>query len=165
MGKSWYHIKPDENFLYFSPHTIRAMLEKCGFEVLRVKRSPAYFRIGDILNRLQRYSRTGVKIARGVVQILGLAGVRVKILGGEMQIWARPASRQTIQTTAEHETRPVKDILDIVCCPKCRSEIQLFEDSEAICTQCELQFEVTAGVINFSKYAKRTGQRTGIGSS
>jgi 2-polyprenyl-3-methyl-5-hydroxy-6-metoxy-1,4-benzoquinol methylase len=159
MGKKWYHLKPDENFLYFSPKTIQAMLEKCGFEVLKIKPVSVYFRVNDVLNRLQKYSRLGVRFLRAVVQMLGLGGIRLRLITGEMQVWAKVANGKSVR-----ETRPVKDILDIVCCPKCRSEIQLFEDTEAICTQCELQFEVTAGVINFSKYAKRT-RRQIAGSS
>ncbi len=151
MGSSWYHIKPDEHFLYFTPKTLSEMLGRCGFEVLKIKAVPMYFRVNDILIRLERYSKPLVNVARFALKLMGLLDFRLKIYTGEMQVWARPKA-----VKVKRETRPVKDILDIVCCPKCSSEIQLFEETEAICTQCELQFEVTAGVINFSKYAKRT---------
>jgi hypothetical protein len=85
-----------------------------------------------------------------------------------MQAWARPATLRSVDNivtepvnTKDAKALPVareqfKDIIDIVCCANCRSDIQLFEESEAICTQCELSYEVVSGVINFSKYAKRT---------
>ncbi|OFZ17681.1 MAG: hypothetical protein A2Z20_00520 [Bdellovibrionales bacterium RBG_16_40_8] len=159
MGRHWYHLKPSEHLLYFTPETLRSCLERTGFEVLKIKSICTYMRINDILLRLERYSKKGARFLRTIARTLGISDWRVKIFTGEMQAWAQPAGIRK-----EQKTQPVKDILDIVCCSNCRSEIQLFEESEAICTQCELSFEVVMGVINFSKYAKHGKQKV-IGSS
>lgn len=162
MGRHWYHLKPSEHLLYFTPETIRSMLERTGFEVIAIKAMPTYMRIHDIFLRLERYSRKGAKFLMWLARVTGVEDIRLKIFIGEMQVWARPAGLR--QVSPPVKTEPVKDILDIVCCSNCRSEIQLFEEREAICTQCELSYEVTAGVINFSKYAKRGKQKL-VGSS
>lgn len=159
MGRHWYHLKPDEHLLYFTPQTLRSCLERSGFEVLKIKPVCTYMRIDDIFMRLERYSKRGAKFVRAVARGLGLSDWRLKIYVGEMQAWARPAKVREVT-----KTQPVKDLLDIVCCSNCRSEIQLFEESEAICTQCELSYEVVEGVINFSKYAKRGKQKL-VGTS
>ena len=159
MGKHWYHIKPDEHLIYFTPETLRAVLERAGFEVIKIKPAPTYMRLNDILLRLERYSKPLTRFSRQLAKLFGLADLRLKIYVGEMQAWAKPAGVREVT-----HTEPVKDILDIVCCSNCRSELQLFEEKEAICTQCELSFEVIQGVINFSKYAKR-GKTKLVGNS
>lgn len=162
MGRSWFHLKPNEHLLYFTPKTIRSFLEKAGFKVVAIRPMPTYMRIYDILLRLQRYSKYGARMLMGIARWLGLSDIRLKIFIGEMQVWATPSGVHLVDDTKKLE--PIRDILDIVCCSNCRSEVQLFEESEAICTQCELSFEVTQGVINFSKYAKRKKQKI-VGSS
>ncbi len=165
MGRHWYHLKPNEHLLYFTPETMRLMLQRGGFEVVAIKAMPTYMRIHDILLRLERYSRKGAYALMRIARWLGMSDIRLKIFIGEMQVWARPAGIRAVPSAeTKTKTEPVQDILDIVCCSNCRSEIQLFEESEAICTQCELSFEVTEGVINFSKYAKRGKQKV-VGSS
>lgn len=159
LGRHWGYFKSDSHYLYFSPETIRSLLERCGFEVLKIKSAPQHMRVGDVIQRLHKHWPNLASLLRPVVRFLGFNDVRVRINTGTMQIWAKPAEVRLMTTT-----RPVKDIMDIVCCPACRSEIQLFEDSEAICTQCELSFENKLGVINFSKYAKRIRERL-VGSS
>lgn len=157
MGRSWFHLKPNEHLLYFTPKTIRLVLEQTGFEVVAIKPMPTYMCIHDILLRLERYSKSGARILMQFARWAGLSDIRLKIYIGEMQVWAKPAGAQAVEPIKKAE--PIKDILDIVCCSNCHSELQLFEESEAICTQCELSFEVTQGVINFSKYAKRKKQK------
>ena len=159
MGRHWYHLKPNEHLIYFTPKTLTSMLERSGFEVLKIKPVCTYMRLDDILMRLERYSKKGAQFMRSVARWLSLSDWRLKIFVGEMQAWARPADVRAVT-----KTEPVKDILDIVCCSNCKSELQLFEESEAICTQCELSYEVVKGVINFSKYAKRGKQKI-VGTS
>jgi SAM-dependent methyltransferase len=168
LGRHWYHLKPDEHLLYFTPETLTSLLERCGLEVVKIKPMPIYMRVNDIFLRLERYWRGGARACRSIAKVLGLGDLRLKIYTGEMQAWARPATLRSVDQPAaepvgvkDPKALPVakeqfKDIIDIVCCANCRSDIQLFEESEAICTQCELSYEVVSGVINFSKYAKRT---------
>ncbi len=154
LGRRWYHIEPDSSYLYFTPETLKSMLEQSGFEVIKFKSAPVHFRLHDLLLRFEHHSRSGFKwIARSLRWIcrrMGVKDIRFRLPFGEIQVWARPADIHQ-----KREIQPVKDILDIVCCPNCHSAIQLFEDHDAICTQCELEFEVQSGVINFSSYAKR----------
>jgi len=169
MGRHWYHIKPDEHLLYFTPETIRSVLERSGFEVIKIKPMPVFMRLSDIFLRLERYWKWGAGLARRLVRAIGLGDLRLKIYTGEMQVWAQAARLRVVEQAPTEAVLPLereqfKDILDIVCCAHCRSEIQLFEDNEAICTQCELSYEVNEGVINFSKYAKRGKQKL-VGSS
>jgi 2-polyprenyl-3-methyl-5-hydroxy-6-metoxy-1,4-benzoquinol methylase len=159
MGKNWFHLRPNEHWLYFSKETLRSVLERSGFEVIQIKPVSRYMRLTDIFSRLERYSRGSADFLRRLVRLMGLSDIRLRIYVGEMQAWARPAHIREVTPT-----EPVKDIHDIVCCSNCKSDIQLFEESEAICTQCELSFEVKEGVINFSKYAKRGKQKV-VGSS
>lgn len=159
MGKHWFHLKPSENFLYFTPETLHSVLERSGFEVVKIKPVSNSMRVSDILLRLERYSKWFSRWINTWVRRLGLGDIRLWVYTGEIQAWARPAHRKP-----EEKIYPVKDILDIVCCANCKSQIQFFEDNEAICTQCELSFEVVKGVINFSKYAKRTKRKI-VGTS
>lgn len=164
MGRHWYHLKPDEHWLYFTPETLRTTLQRAGFEVLKIKPAISLMRINDILLRFEKYSKRWASWLRALAKFLGIADWRLKIRSGEMQAWARLANVPSASTSEVALSPPVKDILDIVCCSNCRSELQLFEESEAICTQCELSYEVISGVINFSKYAKR-GKRKLVGFS
>jgi SAM-dependent methyltransferase len=183
MGRHWYHLKPNEHLIYFTPSTLRLALETSGFEVVKIKPVSTYMRLNDIFLRLERYSRPVARFLAGLAGYFGLKDWRLKIYVGEMQAWARPArsgaspaeitksqvagqarALKAIKRSEKEKVEPVRDILDIVCCSNCRSEIQLFEESEAICTQCELSYEVVKGVINFSKYAKRGKQKL-VGSS
>lgn len=159
MGKYWYHFKPNENFLYFTPETLKSVLQRSGFEVLKIKPATCYFRISDIFLRLERYNKRIFGFLNSLVRKFGLGDFRVLAFTGEIQAFAKPAHKKI-----PIEVHQIVDILDIVCCIKCKSQIQLFEENEAICTQCEQSFEVLNGVINFSKYAKR-GKRRFIGSS
>ncbi len=154
LGRRWYHIDPDRSYLYFTPETLKSMLEQCGFEVLKMKPAPIHLRVHDLLSRFERHSRWLARILRWGCRLLGVMDVRLRLPIGELQVWARPAD-----VHRQRGIQQVKDILDIVCCPSCRSALQLFEDHNAICTQCELEFDVVSGVINFSRYAKRTNRQ------
>jgi SAM-dependent methyltransferase len=154
MGRKWSHLKPSEHFLYFTPETLRSALERVGFDVLKIKNISNYIRVNDLLLKFEKLSKPLVSGLRKFAKFLGIADMRIKIYTGQMQVWARP-----VNLGRSSKFVPVKDILDIVCCSHCKSELQLFEDSEAICTECELSFDVSHGVINFSKYGKRYKQK------
>jgi 2-polyprenyl-3-methyl-5-hydroxy-6-metoxy-1,4-benzoquinol methylase len=170
LGKFWFHLRPNEHLIYFTPETLTTMLQRAGFEVVKIKSVNRVMRVHDILLRLERYSKNASSFLRSLAKRLGVADLQFKVYAGEMQAWARPAivPMQIAKVTPIHkkteQSTPVQDILDIVCCSSCKSELQFFEDKEAICTQCELSFEVARGIINFSKYAKR-GKRKIVGSS
>lgn len=154
LGKHWYHFKPDEHLLYFTPKTLTIALEKAGFEVMQIKPMATYMKVKDIFTRLRRYWVGGANAALKISQWLGLSERIIKIYIGELEAWARPkvANRQeaTIADEAPKNTPP----LAILCCPGCQSELRR-EDSEILCTNCHSSYGIEAGVIDFSRYGKR----------
>lgn len=154
MGKSWYHFKPEEHLIYFSPATLTAALEKSGFEVIKIKPMPMYMRVKDILSRLRRYSERGANFCLKICQFLGIADKTIKIYAGEMEAWARPKAteKRTHKVfPANIESMPMSELL---CCPHCRSELE-GEGGEILCTNCDSSYEIVAGVIDFSRYGKK----------
>ncbi len=149
FGKMWTHIRPDEHLIYFSPETMRSALERSGFEVVKTRTASNVWRVGDMLMRIEKQMPKVTRFLRKLMQPIGLLDCRIPISTGELQVWARTTK------SGSKKLFPVKDILDVVVCPGCRSDIQLFEDKEALCTQCEMSFDVKTGVINFSRYSKR----------
>lgn len=59
LGKKWHHFKPKEHLYHFSPKTIKILLEKSGFSIIKRKSSLAgrYVSWGFILEKMQRFSR------------------------------------------------------------------------------------------------------------
>jgi len=155
MGRHWYHLKPEEHLVYFSPTTIQMILESCGFEVIRVQPSRTSMAVGDILSRLRRYSKTVFDGLLALAKFLGFERRVIPLYTGEMEIWARPLGQQKKKRkvfTVDPEPSP---ILSVVCCPNCGRDLIPSAD-EMTCTGCNSAFEFRHHVINFSKYAKRS---------
>jgi 2-polyprenyl-3-methyl-5-hydroxy-6-metoxy-1,4-benzoquinol methylase len=159
MGKSWYHFKPEEHLLYFTPKTLTAALDKAGFEVVRITPMPMFMRVKDIFARLRRYSERGANLCLKICQFLGVADLTLKIYAGEMEAWARPKAEGShpaekrlpkARPVSPHET-PVSEV---VCCPNCRGDLAA-GDGEILCTDCDSSYGIEAGVIDFSRYGKK----------
>jgi 2-polyprenyl-3-methyl-5-hydroxy-6-metoxy-1,4-benzoquinol methylase len=167
MGQHWYHLKPEEHLLYFSPSTIQLALEKTGFEVVQIKPMATYMRVKDIFMRLRRYSKFFATVGLKVSQVLGLSEKIIKIYIGEMEIWARPKRAQ--DQNHLKVPRPVEvsqaSVLDVVCCPNCKSTVHkdlTSKSEEILCTNCDSSYEMVAGVIDFSRYGKRNSRSRAI---
>ena len=75
---------------YFSPRTLRRMLEELGFEVIHSSSQGRYLRLGYLLSRLQPYSRPLYRLLDFFVTRLGLRKIAVPInLGDLFTIYAR----------------------------------------------------------------------------
>lgn len=62
MGKYWYQINPHQHLFYFSPSTIKRILEKNGFTVLDIKKNYKIFTVDTILKMAEFYYPSFFKI-------------------------------------------------------------------------------------------------------
>jgi hypothetical protein len=75
---------------YFSRRTLRAMLEKCGFEVISDRPQERYLRLGYLMNRVGALMPLVGRPVEWVVTRLGLRGIAVPIdLGDLFTVYAR----------------------------------------------------------------------------
>ena len=89
MGRKWVFLL-SVHLYYFTPPTIKAMLEKVGFKVTRFKRHWQSLELGYILFRMQPYipwlSKLGTKIVSG----LKLEHVQIPYWMGQVLVLATP---------------------------------------------------------------------------
>ena len=161
MRKHWYHYKPDEHLVYFSPQTITMALERTGFEVLEIRPMPVYMAIGDIFMRMRRYSKPIFDFCHKMAKLFKIDRKVIRLFTGEMEVWARPKSESNTRRAFPLDIEPTP-ILGVVHCPNCEGELYP-ESSELICLSCDSSFDIEFGVINFSKYGKRS-RKTSTGS-
>jgi 2-polyprenyl-3-methyl-5-hydroxy-6-metoxy-1,4-benzoquinol methylase len=91
MGARWPWLM-EMHVYYFSRRTLRALLEKCGFEVLSDKPQGRYLRLGYLMNRVGALMPLVGRPAEWVATKLGLRGVAVPInLGDLFTAYARKA--------------------------------------------------------------------------
>jgi 2-polyprenyl-3-methyl-5-hydroxy-6-metoxy-1,4-benzoquinol methylase len=83
MGARWPWLM-EMHIYYFSRHTLRAMLGKCGFEVLSDRPQGRYLRLGYLMNRVRALAPLVGRPAEWVVTQLGLRGVAVPIDLGDL---------------------------------------------------------------------------------
>ena len=55
MGKHWYQINPSQHLFYFTPQTIRLLLEKHGFKIIKIEKNHKIFSIDEIINMSKHY--------------------------------------------------------------------------------------------------------------
>lgn len=162
LGKHWYHLKPEEHLIYFSPATIKLCLEKANFEVLEIKPMKIHMALGDILMRLRRYSKPICDLMLKFVKLMKWDRKVIKLLTGEIEVWARPKPIG-VELAKSRKAFPVDNeptpILGVVCCPNCRGELYP-ENQHLNCLGCDSAFDIEFGVINFSKYAKQQRRKT-----
>jgi SAM-dependent methyltransferase len=89
MGHRWPWLM-EMHLYYFSPRTLRRMLEEVGFEGIYSSPQGRYLRLGYLVSRLQPYSRPLCHLLNGIVTRLGLSGIAVPInLGDLFTMYAR----------------------------------------------------------------------------
>lgn len=89
MGHRWPWLM-EMHLYYFSPRTLRWMLEGLGFEVLHSSPQGRYLRLGYLISRLQPYSRPLYRLLGAIVTRLKLRQIAVPInLGDLFTMYAR----------------------------------------------------------------------------
>jgi len=93
MGARWPWLM-EMHIYYFSRRTLRAMLEKCGFQVLSDRPQGRYLRLGYLMNRVGALSPLVGRPAEWLVTKLGLRGLAVPVnLGDLFTVYARKPGR------------------------------------------------------------------------
>jgi ubiquinone/menaquinone biosynthesis C-methylase UbiE len=91
MGHRWPWLM-EMHLYYFSPRTLRQMLEGVGFEVIHASPQGRYLSLGYLVSRLPPYSRLLHRLLKATVTRLGLGGVAVPInLGDLFTMYGRKA--------------------------------------------------------------------------
>lgn len=83
MGPRWPWLM-EMHIYYFSRHTLRAMLERCGFQVLDDKPQGRYLRLGYLMNRVGALLPLVGRPAEWMVTQLGLRSVPVPVNLGDL---------------------------------------------------------------------------------
>ena len=83
MGARWPWLM-EMHIYYFSRRTLRAMLEKCGFQVLGDKPQGRYLRLGYLMNRVAALVPLVGRPAEWLVTKLGLRGWAVPVNLGDL---------------------------------------------------------------------------------
>lgn len=89
-GRRWLHLKPDEHIYYFSEGTIRKMLMKTGFQVLRIQSIGRVRNLGTAVEKFSTYSslpHKTIKLLR-MDNVLKKASIKINP-GDEMGIIAK----------------------------------------------------------------------------
>ena len=84
----WYHYKSPEHLFYFSPKTIKLLLEKAGFENVVVKPTLSWVSIRYLVERLTFYFPK----FDGLINRLSdnaICKIAFPIYTGEIEVWAR----------------------------------------------------------------------------
>jgi hypothetical protein len=148
MGPRWYHYKPKESYLYFSPKTLRALLIACGFKVDRIEPLARTMRVSEILWRFKKYWPLGVDALSKLVDLLGLSDKVLTIQTGEMQAWARP-----VKADLAKPITPRAQLQDVCECPECQGHLS-WSEFGSTCTQCEAEFSSATGILDFNRKGK-----------
>lgn len=166
MGRHWYHLKPDEHLVYFNRKNIAMALEKAGYEVVQIRAMATYMRLRDIWMRLSRYSKGVAAWGSRLCEWVGMNDLKLKIFIGEMEVWARPSASDPRKNDLESfNLASHSELLRVVACPHCEGPVEPTvqeEKEEVICVSCDLSYEVLAGVIDFSRYSKRSNKLRAI---
>jgi SAM-dependent methyltransferase len=83
MGARWPWLM-EMHLYYFSRRTLRAMLEKCGFQVLSDRPQGRYLRLGYLTNRVSALMPAIGRPAEWLVTRLGLRGLAVPVNLGDL---------------------------------------------------------------------------------
>ncbi|GAB4350778.1 MAG: class I SAM-dependent methyltransferase [Candidatus Abyssubacteria bacterium] len=72
-GPRWMGIKKGEHLFYFSPETLRRLLETGGFEIIRMKHVGKYINVGFFIKRVGLYSATMERVLSGAAHTLNIS--------------------------------------------------------------------------------------------
>jgi len=80
MGKRWFGFnKIDEHLFYFSPRTMRLLLEKTGFECLKIEKVPWRSNVRFLAEKLGRYSNILQKLVSSLIRSLRINNLELNI--------------------------------------------------------------------------------------
>ena len=86
LGRFWYHFKPGEHIIYFSPQSGMMALLTAGFTKVKAQPGISVMGVGAILQRLERYS-SFFGVASRVSSHIGLGSITVPIAIGNIDMW------------------------------------------------------------------------------
>ena len=87
MGSRW-PLLLTEHLYYFSPSSLRLLLERSGFSVAGFHLHPVYFSVGYLLHRLAQHPLPGAQLAANLACRLALQNCTVPLLMGEVTVVA-----------------------------------------------------------------------------
>ncbi len=88
-GSRWVSFKIPEHIYYYSPHSLCALLPRCGLEVVQTRASHQYVTIDFFLDRLARIARPLATLLQRLSNRFGLGERVVLISNGSIEIVAR----------------------------------------------------------------------------
>jgi 2-polyprenyl-3-methyl-5-hydroxy-6-metoxy-1,4-benzoquinol methylase len=83
MGHRWPWLM-EMHLFYFSPRTLRQMLEQVGFRALRWTNQGRYLRLGYLISRLETYTPVLSRSLNRAVRALGLQSLAVPVNFGDL---------------------------------------------------------------------------------
>ncbi len=86
MGRKWV-LFLREHLWYFSPATLRRLLAKTGFKLVRLQSNSVRFTIANILSRLQQYPGITRTAARNLSTVRGMQSISIRFPMGEMNAY------------------------------------------------------------------------------
>lgn len=89
LGRHWYHYKPGEHLVYFSPATLRVAIERTDLAWHGWARSGSYVTVSYIFNRLRYYAPQPFGFLEGIGRTLRVGPFPFQLYVGEMEAWAR----------------------------------------------------------------------------
>ena len=87
MGRKWVFLLTVHLF-YFTPETIKKILEKCGFEIIIIKKHWQTLQLGYLATRFKPYSELAYKIATKTVNALKLNDLQIPYWLGQTFVLA-----------------------------------------------------------------------------
>lgn len=88
MGRKWFFLL-SVHLYYFNRKTIRKILEKNGFEVIKIKPHFQKLSLGYLIFRMKSYSQLVHKIASPIVKIIRLGNLEIPYWLGQTLVIAR----------------------------------------------------------------------------
>ena len=83
MGRRWPWLM-EMHLYYFDRKTLRAMLEKAGFRLVRAEAQGRYLRLGYLVTRVRPYSRMAAGVLNWLIERLGWRETAVPINMGDL---------------------------------------------------------------------------------
>jgi 2-polyprenyl-3-methyl-5-hydroxy-6-metoxy-1,4-benzoquinol methylase len=87
LGRLWYHYKPREHIMYFSPRSLSMALQKAGFTNIETRGTYHLLSLEYVLNRLSYYSPSVFNFILKLIRITSLKNLSFKAYTGEIEAW------------------------------------------------------------------------------